>query len=227
MFLLDQATGTMVKRAPSTTKKKQTATIRSKTIAKKGKTNKKKRNQVKATNDLNARFSPPVQQVRRSPHAFRSGEVWFDGIEGHIMARLQDQRNVFALVASPWLSSQSILKSLASCMAGVAVLTNLDKSTRSGIRTKAFKSLPSIEGYARVRYTGAGSGRQRSHPHQKFIALLDANKQPREVIVGSYNLSGGSETSLETMVLLQDAEAASHYVAEFNRISKIARVLHP
>lgn len=176
--------------------------------------------------DLNARFSPGEQAVRATPQTFAGGEIWFDCIETRILDRIKDPLNKFALVASPWLSSQTILRTLASALDGVAVLTNRDKATRSALRTKAFLALPPLAGYARVRYIGAGSGRKRSHPHQKFLVFLDADHAPREVVVGSYNLSGGSETSLETMVLLRCADAAAHYAAEFDRIAGIARVLH-
>ena len=128
--------------------------LKTKTKTKKATTSAKKA-KTKTSTDLNARFTVDLQTIRRRPVNFGSGEVWFDAIEEHLARRMQDSRNVYALVASPWCSSQSILSALRTELDGVSLLTNVDKSTRSEVRTKAFKALPKLEGYSRVRYTGA------------------------------------------------------------------------
>lgn len=179
----------------------------------------------KRSTNLNHRFPIEQQVIRRTPQEYMdgtSGEIWFDNIEEHLIGRIKDPENCFALIFSPWLSSQPILKCCREHLKGVSCLTNLDKGTKSKIRTEAFSKLPPFQELNRVRVLGAGSGRNRTLPHCKIVLFLDMNQQPREVVTGSSNLSG-QIGSLEVMVLLRSCTAGKAFYDEFMRQYELAR----
>jgi hypothetical protein len=174
----------------------------------------------RTADDLNARIT---ESGRTNAHRFSGvdGEVWFEDIEEKIVRRLRDPAVSYVLVASPWMSSQTVLRELAK-KKGCAILTNRERGMRSSkVRNGAFGKLSAYGTRDRVRVLSVGSGKTKSIPHQKFIVLLDEAGQPLGCIFGSYNLSGGAPTNLEVMSYCAGPEMAHIFQREWERVYKV------
>ena len=210
--------------------KKRSRTTQPATISKKARVKRASAQKIHP-NNLNTRFAASLQAVRKAPQSFdhvQNVSIFFDDIESHLLALIRNPQVYYVLAASPWFSNQKMLAALAE-KRGVGILTQREKHSLSGIRSKAYSAItPFDQGFDRVRTLNHGRGRQCAITHSKFLVFLDSDRRPIGCAYGSHNFSTmGGQINLEMFCAVNDTRVAATLAAEWHRIYSVSRRLIP
>jgi hypothetical protein len=152
--------------------------------------------------------------------------VHFDGtgIRSAVMRTIKDEGTKYVVGCVAWFSNKRILAELAK-KRGVCVVVTKDKLTKTKTNQAAYKRLKPCYRGGTIRVVGAGRGRFKSLMHHKFLIGLDANREPKWVMNGSFNMTQSAMTNLENLMIMHDSAIAGAYFEEFKRVAKISTPL--
>ena len=211
--------------AVKTNSKRRRGAISHTTPAKKQAKTKNESSTAKSTN-LNCRFTISEVAVRRTPQHVATTTTTclvFDNIAKFLEDKLSSCHSV--ILVSPFLTSATPLKNVFSRLpGGVTVITAPSKGLKSRAQRQMIDSWsgPAI-GSSKVLTLSTGRGRTKSLAHCKYVVGLDDKKRPLWATSGSYNITGGSSTNIESLICFHDKSCFEKIYEECLRIARISK----
>lgn len=182
----------------------------------------------KRSRDLNQQIDD-ASRKRQKVHqrGNRKVSILFDGrgIQNALVRNIKREDTAYVIGCVAWLSNKRILKTMAEHLKGVTLITTTDRLTKRRKNQQAYAKLRGCFAGGVIRTVGEGKGRFKSLMHHKFLAGLNAAREPIWCANGSFNITESAVSNLENIMLFDDPEIASTFFEEFKRVHKISKPL--
>lgn len=170
--------------------------------------------------NLNDKFDEESKTYRRHNTQYNDTIIVFDDIMNTVMKWIDEEAIQHIAMMCPYTSHRPFLELLAT-KKSATIITTKDKYLQS--RLHIFATWKSFHKNT-ILTLQTGKGKNTSIIHTKAIILLDQFKNPKSVIISSFNYSGGSSTNIEHAMKINDQRIAQTYLNEFYRVAKIATI---